>query len=347
VTARRGALLALLAAATFGASAPLVKQAAGDLPALVVSGCLYLGCGLAMVLVGAARATPREARLRGGDFRWLAGGIALGGVAAPWLLVLGLARASGTAASLLLNAELVLTLLVAGAAFREAIGARVVAAALLVVTGGAALSFEPVAATAPAPGLGALFVLLACLSWAVENNLTHTIAHRDPFAIVRWKGLMAGAASLAIAGAAGTFTLPPARTVAALLALGAVGYGASIVLYTYAQRALGAGRTAAYYGLAPFIGAAVAIGLGEPLTPRAVAAGCAMAGAAWILLAEKHGHGHVHEAHAHEHRHVHDEHHRHEHRGDEGPEPHAHLHDHEPLEHDHEHAPDLHHRHGH
>jgi len=268
-------------------------------------------------------------------------------VTPSWLLILGLARASGTAASLLLNAELVLTLLVAGAAFREAIGPRVVAAALLIALGGGTLGFEPAAVTAPAPGLGALFVLLACLSWAIENNLTHAIAHRDPFAIVRWKGLTAGTASLAIAGAAGISALPPARTIAALLALGAVGYGASIVLYTYAQRALGAGRTAAYYGLAPFLGAAVAIGLGDPLTPRVAAAGLAMAGAAWLLLAERHGHLHIHVALEHEHRHVHDAHHQHAHRGDEGPEPHSHPHAHEPLEHEHEHAPDLHHRHDH
>jgi drug/metabolite transporter (DMT)-like permease len=346
VSARRGALLALASAAAFGAAAPLVKHVAGDLPALAASGLLYLGCGVAVAAAGLVRTARREARLRGGDFGWLAGSIVIGGVISPWLLVLGLSHASATAASLLLNAELVFTVGVAALVFREAVGRRVAAAALLVVAGGAALSFEPAGPTAPAPGLGALFILLSSLGWAIDSNLAQRIAHRDPFAIIRWKGLAAGSASLVIAAGL-QLDRPPAGTGAALLGLGAVGYGASTVLYTYAQRTLGTARTAAFFGLAPFIGAALAIVLGEPLTLRVALAAAGMAAAARLLLGERHAHVHRHEPLVHEHRHVHDEHHEHIHRGDEGPEPHAHEHHHTRLEHAHEHAPDIHHRHEH
>ncbi len=347
MNAPRGALLAVLAAAAFGASSPLVKRLGGDMPALVVSGLLYLGCGMAMAIVGFARATPHEARLRGSDYAWLAAGIATGGVLAPLFLVLGLARTTASAASLLLNAELVLTLLVAALFFREAVGRRVAIAAVLVAAGAAALSVEPALAAAPAPALGGALVLLACLCWAVENNLTCRIAHRDPFAIVRWKGLVAGPISLGLAAATGGLAAPAIGTAAALLAVGAVSFGASIVLYTYAQRALGAARTAAYYGLAPFLGVVLAVALGDPLTIEMGLAAAVMAGAAWLLFSERHAHRHVHEPFVHEHRHMHDEHHRHEHAGDEGPEPHTHPHRHEEIEHDHEHAPDRHHRHRH
>ena len=39
-----------------------------------------------------------------------------------------------------------------------------------------------------------------------------------------------------------------------VLLLGFVSYGLSIFFYVYAQRCLGAARTSAYYGIAPFIG---------------------------------------------------------------------------------------------
>jgi hypothetical protein len=117
-------------------------------------------------------------------------------------------------------------------------------------------------------------------------------------------------------------------------------------------RALGTARTGAYFSVAPFFGAVLAVaGLGEPLTWQLGAAAVLMAAGVWLHLTERHEHSHAHEAtdHAHEHRHgVGDEHHEHLH---EPPVPagtrHTHPHHHEPLVHAHPHYPDAHHRHGH
>jgi drug/metabolite transporter (DMT)-like permease len=347
VTTGSGAALALLAALAFGSSSPLVKRHLGDVPPLTLSGLLYLGAGSAMAIVTLARAAPVEARLRGRDFAWLAGAIASGGVLGPFLLLLGLARTTATAASLLLNVEVVLTVLLAALVFNESIGRRLPLAAIVVAAGSAVLSIESSREGAREPALGALLVIGACFCWAIDNNLTQRISHRDPFEIVRWKGLAAGCASLGLAAATGTLGLPGYGRMALALGIGALSYGLSIVLYTYAQRGLGAARSAAYFGTAPFLGAALAIALGEPLTARAALGGLAMAIAGWLLLAERHTHRHVHEPLVHDHRHVHDEHHQHAHRGDEGPEPHSHEHAHAALDHEHDHAPDLHHRHRH
>ena len=45
----------------------------------------------------------------------------------------------------------------------------------------------------------------------------------------------------------------------AALLLGFAAYGLSIFLYIYAQRELGAAKTSAYYGVAPFIGAILSL----------------------------------------------------------------------------------------
>ena len=141
--------------------------------------------------------------------------------------------------------------------------------------------------------------------------------------------------------------LPAVGITGAAAIVGFFGIGVSLVLFVLALRHLGTARIAAYFSLAPFIGAVLAISLlHEALTLNLVLAGLLMGFGVWMHLAERHEHEHEHEALEHEHRHRHDWHHRHAH---EGPvtEPHSHWHRHSPLRHAHPHYPDLHHRHPH
>jgi EamA-like transporter family len=141
---------------------------------------------------------------------------------------------------------------------------------------------------------------------------------------------------------------PRLSTVALGLGLGAVSYGASLVLFVLALRGLGAARAGAYFALAPYFGVAGAVlVLDEPLTPRLAVAGALMAAAVWLLAREAHGHWHEHAPGVHAHRHMHDAHHQHAHQGWEGLEPHVHPHPTGPLAHAHPHRPDIHHGHDH
>jgi len=163
------------------------------------------------------------------------------------------------------------------------------------------------------------------------------------------KGLVAGAVNLALGlwwqGAA----LPSAGALAAVGIVGFLGYGVSLALFVLGLRYLGTARTGAYFSLAPFVGAVLAIVmLGEPVSMQLVVAGCLMGFGLWLHLAEQHEHEHVHEALEHEHRHRHDAHHQHVHASTDPPSDlHSHRHRHAPLVHRHPHYPDLHHRHGH
>ncbi len=345
---QRYALLALAAAALFGASTPFAKILLGEISPVVLAGLLYLGSGIGLALLLLARGRgehPREARLVVSDWKWLAGAILAGGVVAPVLLLWGLAGSGAAETSLLLNFEGLMTALVAGLLFREAIGARVWLAALVMLAGGLVLAYDPRATLAFSPQ--SLAVVGACFAWALDNNLTRKVAGADPVVIAMTKGLVAGSCNLALGLALGGL-FPAAATAIGAVALGFVAYGVSLVLFIYALRHLGAARTGAHFSTAPFIGAAIAVPLlGEPLTTGLLAATALMAVATWLVLTESHGHQHEHHRLAHDHRHVHDEHHQHAHRGDEGPEPHVHEHVHEPMRHAHPHAPDLHHRHEH
>lgn len=342
---QRYALLALISAALFGAAAPALKPVAADLNPVLLAGLLYLGSFLGLLAAWAARReTHEEARLERRHLPALGGAILAGGVLAPVLLVWGLSGLAASAASLLLSAEAVLTMLLAALLFHEPIARRVWMAAVLVLGAGALLAWTP--GLAVPVSIHAIAILGACLLWGLDNNLTGRISLADPYAIAMWKGLVAGSVNTALG-----FALAPAmpdRSWLVALVVGAFGYGASLVLYVRALRHLGTARTSAHFGTAPFFGAAIAIAvLGEPLTWVVVAAFLLAVSGTWLALSERHVHEHDHEALEHEHRHVHDEHHQHGHTGEDGPEPHSHPHRHGRLRHRHAHFPDAHHRHRH
>jgi drug/metabolite transporter (DMT)-like permease len=336
---------ALASAALFGASTPLAKLLLGELPPLLLAGLLYLGSGLGLAAWIALRGS-RGAPIPRADWPWLAGAILAGGIAGPALLMYGLARTDAGAASLLLNLEAVLTAGIAWVVFRENVDRRVFLGMAAIVAGGVLLSWQQMPRTGGSAG--ALLVAAACLAWAVDNNLTRRVSGGDAATIACLKGLIAGAVNLGLAFAAGA-ALPGIFSIAAGAALGLAGYGVSLALFIVALRNVGTARTGAYFSVAPFFGAALAIALlGEEPTAAFWIAAALMAAGVWLHITERHAHEHVHEPMEHTHEHVHDTHHQHEHDfAWDGREPHTHAHRHEHLVHSHPHYPDLHHRHRH
>ncbi|MFN8053590.1 MAG: DMT family transporter [Acidimicrobiales bacterium] len=346
-----GALVGLLAAATFGASTPFAKLLVDHVGAELLAGLLYLGAFVALGAAQPALGRRGEAPLRRSDVPRLAGIVVCGGVLAPALMLLGLQRVSGASGSLLLNLEGPFTLLVALAVFREHLDRRALLGAVAVFAGAGLLTTG--GSTGGDTLIGVVLVAAACGLWAVDNNLTQSLTERDPFAIVLVKTGAAAAINLGVAGVVDrSDPVPPWGVAIGALALGAVSYGLSVVLDAYALRELGAAREAAIFGTAPFIGLVLSIPvLGHRPTVGEVAAAVVMAIGVVLLILERHAHHHVHEDLEHDHRHVHDDHHRHAH--PPGAEladptvPHSHPHRHAPVAHTHPHVSDAHHRHPH
>jgi drug/metabolite transporter (DMT)-like permease len=192
-----------------------------------------------------------------------------------------------------------------------------------------------------------LAVLGACLAWAVDNNLTRKISLSDATWIASVKGLVSGIVNLGLAFFLGA-AVPAFSTVAGAMIVGFLAYGVSLALFVVGLRHLGTARTGAYFSVAPFIGALLAVLMGEPVTPQLTIAGAFIGLGVWLHLTERHEHEHAHEELWHDHAHIHDEHHQHDHSGATIPaDGHAHWHRHEPQSHSHPHFPDAHHRHQH
>jgi drug/metabolite transporter (DMT)-like permease len=343
--ALRGAGFALMAAVLFGISTPLVQRFGATLGPFSTAALLYAGAAGVGLL--SRRPKGSEARVRRDDLRRLFAMAAFGAVIGPVALAWGLQRTSGTSASLMLTLEALFTVLLARALYRETMDRRVWTAMLLLTEGGGVLVLDQ--GSAGVAQLWGLFaVLVATLAWGIDNTLSRALADRDPSQVVVAKALL-GCTATAVLAIAFAEPVPAWGVALALLAVGASGYGLSLRLYLLAQRAFGAARTGSVFAFAPFVGAAVAVVLGDRTASGWMAMGCAlMLGGVVLHLAESHGHVHAHEATEHEHAHRHDDGHHEDHLHDPMPTgAHSHPHRHAPLHHAHAHVPDIHHTHVH
>ena len=287
ISKKSGALAALTAAALFGASTPVIKFFFADIPPVMLAGLLNLGSGGGLAIwrfVLKNRGAQTRRSLSRGDVPWFAAAILSGGIIAPVLLMFGLSRSTGSAASLLLNSESAFTALLAGFIFKEHIGARVWLGLASVTLGSALVTWsqEPHAGIP----LGGLAIAGACLFWGLDNNFTRKISDAEPTQITAWKGLCAGIFNVLLSLAIGNH--PPAWPhLAGVLTLGLFSYGISLTLFVVSLRELGAGRTGAYFATAPFVGATLSVAiLREPLTGWLLASAALMASGVWLLLTE-------------------------------------------------------------
>jgi drug/metabolite transporter (DMT)-like permease len=339
-----GVPAALAAALLFGAGTPIAKWLLITVNPWLLAGLLYLGSGLGLTLYRVLMQSP-VVRLPRKEMLWFAGAILAGGIIAPVLLMLGLTGMPASGASLLLNAEGVFTALLAWFVFKENFDRRIALGMGAIVAGAVALSWPSESHLVGVWPM--LFILGACFAWGVDNNLTRKVSLTDATWIASVKGLVSGIVNLIIAFSFGA-SMPAWPNWAGAMVVGFFAYGVSLALFVIGLRHLGTARTGAYFSIAPFFGAVLALLMGESITIQLVIAGALMALGTWLHLTERHEHEHTHIEMEHDHEHVHDEHHLHDHdvwlmAGTK----HRHLHRHHSLAHTHSHFPDAHHRHSH
>lgn len=163
---------AFTAAALFGAGTPLAKLLLADVTPWMLAAILYLGSGIGLYLLRRLMGAP-AVRLPRGGAGWLAAAVLSGGIIAPVLLMLGLAGLSASAASLLLNAEGVLTAILAWFVFKENFDRRIMFGMAAVVAGGLVFIDH---GTASGPGM---------MAFRPRLNVLAALTVRRPG---RWKG---------------------------------------------------------------------------------------------------------------------------------------------------------------
>lgn len=251
---RTGIFLAILAAALYALSSPLSKVLLNYMTSTLMAGFLYIGAGIGMGLILIIRNKSKypniEEKITKKELPYVIAMVVLD-IVAPIFLLLGLSMTSAANASLLNNFEIVATSVIAFAVFKEKISTRLWLGIAFVMLSCTLLSFD--GSESFGVSYGSLFILLACISWGIENNCTRVLSSKDPQQIVTIKGIFSGLGALIIAFIVGE-RLKNVWSILLVLLLGFVSYGLSIFFYVYAQRYIGATRTSAYYAVSPFIG---------------------------------------------------------------------------------------------
>jgi drug/metabolite transporter (DMT)-like permease len=330
-------ILAIVAAALYAVNVPLSKLLLGHASATMMAAFLYLGAGLGMGLWQGLQAVvghpDSDEPLTRRELPYTVAMVVLD-IAAPILLMAGIARTNPAHVSLLNNFEIVATSLIALLIFKEVISKRLWIAIGLIAGASILLSLEG------SDGIlfneGSLLALGACLCWGIENNCTRKLSNKSSTQIVTVKGIGSGLGSLTVALILKE-PFPSLWIIPAILGLGFVSYGLSIKCYVMAQKDLGAAKTSAYYSIAPFLGVFFSFLLLRelPVWIFYIALGLMIAATVLIVkdtvtLQHEHAHTHIHthahrhgdlvHTHPHEHSHTHS----HVHIGDESEHSHSH-----------------------
>lgn len=250
-------IYAILAAALFGLNAPISKLLLQKISPVLMASLLYFGAGIGMLLISYCKKPShnKEEPLNRKQMPYIILMILLD-IVAPILLMMGIKLSSAANAALINNFEIVATSLIALLIFKETISRRLWFGIILITLSSFLLSIEDI--NSFTISFGSILVILACISWGLENNCTKKLSTSDPLQIVIIKGLASGLGSLIVAIIFSQLDFTWKYLLFALI-LGSISYGLSIYFYVLAQRYLGAAKTSAFYAFAPFIGAVLSM----------------------------------------------------------------------------------------
>ena len=284
----RWVLWGMFATLLFGLSIPFSKILLDYISPFYLTSLAHFGAALALMAVKVFKPSLDESDGKPpgrASWLWLAGAIVFGGILAPIVGILGIKHSPASVASLLFNLEIVFTTLIAAVFFRETLGGLVWLAVILVFGGGLVTAWEP--GPVGERMIGAGLVVLSCLCWALDSNFLRQIKHMGVLRIAVLESMSVGVASLLL-GMALRHPIPTIGPLLGAFALGAGAYAVGNAVFIKCLQVVGAARTSAVFGVAPFIGAlASTVLLDEPWTWRFVSGLALMAGGVGALLYER------------------------------------------------------------
>jgi len=253
-TTKIAILFVILSAVLYAISTSINKILLLTFEPTMLSGLLYLGAGAGMTIIWlinkAYKKPEKELPLGKKEVPYLILMVSLD-IAANIFLLLGLSMTTAATVSLLSNFEIVVTSLFALIVFREIITPRLwigivfitIASILVSIDFSGGFSFSA----------GSLFVLLGCIAWGFENNVTRKLSAKNPLQVTIVKGLGVGIGSLILALVLGEH-ISNYWLAAFTIVVGFITYGLSIFFFISAQRHLGASKASAFFASSPFFG---------------------------------------------------------------------------------------------
>jgi len=245
-----------LACATilFGTATPLLKILVDGMAPLLLIALLAIGSGAGVLCwrgVSGPRFTTGQCCAGRREKYLLAGTVVIGGFVAPVVQCFALTVTAAATASLLLNFEIVATVLLAFMVFHEPTDKKTGLALVLIFAGSILLSWN--GESILGLSLGAIGIIISGFFWGVDNNCMAHISAYPPGLIALCKVIFGGSIAGVLVIVLGE-PLPGAELIVLALLTGFFSYGLGLILFIVALRDMGAARAGAIYAAAPFIG---------------------------------------------------------------------------------------------
>lgn len=289
---------AIVSAVLFGISSTLNKIALENVNPFLIAALIYFIGGVFLFVVRLSPLNKRvlslletptetETKISSYDYATLGFVILSGAVVAPVLLLYGLAATTAINTALLLNAESLLTVLIALAFLKERGAKKDYLGIVLLLVGVVFLTtsgeFQKLTLTSQI--MGNLLIVGACLFWSIDNNLSKFLSKkRDIILITGLKCFIGGSILLATAFSLGISFNVPLISLPYLLSVGAFSIAFSILLFLFALREIGSLRTGIVFSTSSLFGAVFAFAvLRESFTLMQLLAGLVMLLGVYVL----------------------------------------------------------------
>ena len=292
-----GYVNALIAAALFGISATLNKIVLQDMHPLIVTGLIYFSAGILLALIRFLpafkkisekfRINVENKSLHKNDWFYLIVVSVCGAVIAPFLFLYGLNISTAVNASLLLNTEVLFTVLIAFLFLKERAGKKdyfamfLLFLAAIVITTNLNLSELNLSERI----IGDLFIIGGTFFWAVDNSLSKKLSlENDAIKVASLKSLIGGSiVILSIIFLQIPFNVTLLQ-IPYLLFVGLFSIGLSLVLFLSSLRMIGSMKTVVIFSTSSLFGAISAfIVLKEPISIIQLVAGTIMIYAVYLM----------------------------------------------------------------
>ena len=255
---RLGYLFAILAAVMFGSVSTLAKPLVSTINPLLLASVVYL--------VSAATLTPlaqkQSFQPTNRNYLLIITISISGAVIAPSLFFAGLTHASASDAALLANGEAFFSVLLAMIFFKERLGLFGYIATFLVLIGMIIVTTDLnfLDFTLQQIHYQDMLIILSMLFWAIDNNLSRILAQKVNIAKIAQVKSAIGSAILfgiAIFGLGIPVNIQISH-IAPILALGAIGFAASLYFFLQSLKRINTIRTVLIFSMSSVFGLAAA-----------------------------------------------------------------------------------------
>ncbi len=257
-----GLFYVLCASIMFGSAFTLAKEPLRSINSLTLSSLVYLISGVCL-LPTVIRSPIRISRKK--DFVTLVIIAVLGAAVAPLLLFLGLEQTESTDAAILINGEIIFTVIFAWLLFGEwSKDARTIISIILVVVGlGLATTDLRISGTLFQYKPGNLLILLATVCWALDNNISRRFLQSTnigPASLAMVKSLLGGSILLAATVLTGRFDFVfPISLWPQIVFLAAFAFGYALLFFLKGLKKIGTVKTMMVFSLTPIFGIIITV----------------------------------------------------------------------------------------